>query len=252
MGELTQEPHENLPVGLASVRLAQRAIDQVVVDGLVDGADRRVPIGVLNRCAFQGQRAPTQLYRSFVVALVEDWRFVDKVDTNYGYRPMLEAGSRVRPSLIGIMGGLALCTDAEREAAFSLMHDLANAVYANSDRTVISRNGLTAVLKQAGFVDITYDQFGAFIKFMDRDPRFDLQPDGRIRLTRRVVAKRPTLRAVGPPLEASVDERHADEEPSEPRRPAPDASLTLEQKLKGLGTGHLGKNSGRGNKRGKR
>src|ERR1035437_5952567 len=85
---------DNFDVELA----VKKAVDQMVIDGEVDGVKRRARLGLLGRTAFRGARAPSDLFHEFVSNLPKEPRFVDEIDYEYGYRPEID-DCDLRPSM---------------------------------------------------------------------------------------------------------------------------------------------------------
>lgn len=160
--------------------LTQHTVDQLVVDGEVDGAERRAPHKVIIRIAFQGSSAEDQAYQDFNDALVQEPRFVDHVQTRYGYSPVVSEESTVRPSLKAIVGGNALCTEAERAEVLADMNALAEKVFLHAASGVLSLREVSGTLKAAGRGHLSYEEYGAFLRYIDIDPRFEVLDGGRV------------------------------------------------------------------------
>src|SRR5260370_8765868 len=123
---------EVIPAGQVAPNIEQlthSVIDQVVVDGEVDGHDRRVLYRVLVRIAFQGLRAPDDVYQGFHEALPKEERFVARIGDRYDYEPVLRPDSIARASLKAIVSGHAICSEAERQDCRSVMAILADEVF---------------------------------------------------------------------------------------------------------------------------
>lgn len=173
-------------VSQSSLReVAVHAVDQVVVDGLVDGAERRVRFGVLLRIGAGGAPLDDSGFLEFRGGLYGDERYIDRRRDMYSYEPVIRPESTAQASLIAIVGGTALCNELERKKAMSFMDYLARVVYEQNTISsgVLSLREVSGSLKSGGFGDLNYQEFGAFLHYMYQDPRFYPIGDGRIVLT---------------------------------------------------------------------
>jgi hypothetical protein len=177
-------PTPELPADFDAEDAAVTAIDQVVVDGEVDGLNRRVPFSVLIAIGFQGLHGSDGQFTDFREALVEDERFIDIIRKKYSYEPVLSEGSEVTASPYAIVNGQGMYTEEERVALMGLMDSYADAVYAQGggpEETVASIREVSGRLHSAGLV-LDKAHFRAFREYMRIGPRLFLGEDGRVLL----------------------------------------------------------------------
>jgi len=166
--------------------LAAQAVDQAVIDGLVDGQGLRVEMRKLIRFALDDEIGPPGFLPAFRRSLEAEDRYVDSVSKDqHGFRPELDPDSTVMPSPIAIVAGTALCDEKTRQRTLDFMDQLARTVYRrNLGRTgILSMRELGGSLRAGGYPDLSRAQFGAFLGYMHQDPRFYPIGDGRIVLT---------------------------------------------------------------------
>lgn len=173
--------HEAGPVEFDVPRITRRSIDQVIIDGVVDGHEERAPLRVLTRIAFGGVRAPQGVFLDYKDALTDDYRFLDLVRREYGYYPVIEDKTEAKVSLKAIVTGKARCTREEQANTLYLMNKLATIVceLSNKHDGILSLREVSGSLKNARYGQLSYEEFGAFLEYMCRDPRFIVLKDGR-------------------------------------------------------------------------
>jgi hypothetical protein len=151
--------------------LAVEAIDQVVIDGLVDGAERRVKIGTLLRISLGGDALSDSDFKEYHRSLLTEPRYVNRVGNSWGFEPTIRPESSAKPSLIAIVGGTALCGERERLQAKALMNHFAETVYNGENLAggILSIREVRGVLNSGGIDEPTYQEFGAFLGYMWQD-----------------------------------------------------------------------------------
>ena len=166
--------------------LAKLAIDQAIVDGLVDGVKRRVHISILISFGFQGARAPKAVFNEFHHELTRDDRFIDKVAKRYGYTPVIEGETEARASPQAIIKGIGIFTDEEKQAVVDLMEFYTEKLYQQvgntPGRSVLYVREVSGALKAAG-LDVGHREHYGFFEHIRHDSRFRMLDGGRIILT---------------------------------------------------------------------
>ena len=137
--------------------LATHSIDQAVVDGLVDGVERRIPVGRLLRLSAVVEELPRSVFFGFCQALTDEERYVDRVRNMYGFKPVISPESTVKASLIAIVGGTALCSETERSEALGLMEYLTQTLYNVNTKpsSILSIREVSGTLKSGGFTNLS-------------------------------------------------------------------------------------------------
>lgn len=155
------------------MQLSGLAINQVILDGLVDGEEKRVPLTVLLDVAFQDDNVPRQITAEFKRGLVRDERHKGKVDNHYGYRPEFNGPPEMRPRPEAILKRTAECTEAERQAILGRMEMYAQILFQNHSGppNPITAKGMRRIFSRAG-LELPHVEFRGFWAFMDGDPRF--------------------------------------------------------------------------------
>jgi hypothetical protein len=157
--------------------LVRRAVDQAIVDGEVDGAERRVRFGNLVMTVSQGYSIPREITREFRGGLPSDYRYKDRdkdADT-YGFRPELSDNSPVTASDWAIFAGTARCSDDQKLSAIARIQPLADTVYGILKTTssgVVTIRSITGILARADITVSTQTYAGLRSYIENIDPRF--------------------------------------------------------------------------------
>jgi hypothetical protein len=183
MSEFISSEAGELPRDVTSIEyLACMAIDQVVVDGVVDGLKQRAPHKMLVKIAFPN--SPPAIMYDFDQALVQDPRFIDVTRRRYSYRPELSAGSTVQATMRAIVAGRARCSAERREEVMLQMEEFTAILYGDNrvHSGILDLSYIGRALKRAG-KKLSNDEFGGLLQWMHQDPRFYPLENGRIVLT---------------------------------------------------------------------
>ena len=176
---------EELSQNQAIDLVVRRTVDQAVVDGEVDGIDRRIAYNKLARIAFKGVMVPVDTRYQFKIGLKNEERFIDIVSQQYGFEALLDPASEARPSLRALVAGTAIATMQERSNALMFMDHLACLVYEKAvfKSARVSVREISGALKAAGMGVLSYEEWGGFLEYMAQDPRFYPIGDGSYILT---------------------------------------------------------------------
>ncbi len=209
--------------------MAGVAIDQVILDGLVDGEEMRVHFRTLAEIAFDGSTLLTpHTMEGFRAGLVTDTRFVDRVSNRYGYNPIIAHPTDLRPRPEAILRGTAKHTEQERQAVLDQMELFTSVIFTEMPDSPLSLKTMETILERAG-VEYSHAQFGGFRTFIQIDPRFMRTHSGITFRPKRAVIEP----ALPPPIKApSAEPPTQKEQPQEKSSPAPAAEqLTLDEKM---------------------
>ncbi len=171
--------------------ITRLAIDQVVVDGLVDGSERRVPFGTLAGNAFHGARVPSAVFGDFRRALPEDVRFLGRVGRKYSYNPVIHGETEAVARPEAVVSERGMYSEERFKAAMERMDGYVNAIYQSTDKSrVIMNEGtsegtLARILRSAG-IGVPEDEFDGLYAYIERDDaRLRVIGDGRLVLVDR-------------------------------------------------------------------
>jgi hypothetical protein len=202
---------------------AKLAVDQVVVDGLVNGIEQRVPFGTLLGISFQGQRAPASVHNGFINGLANDKRYLDRVRENkgswqYAYEPTIEGDSTVKARPEAIVAARGIYSEEERTTAMKRMGFYADivcqALQGPGQKPTVGLRIVQKALHVSGGISLDYDEFKGFLEYMKLDgSRLRLLEDGNVFIGKTAVAGR------------------ADAPLPQTPNPTPDASQPLETLL---------------------
>lgn len=166
-------------------RLATDAIDQFVVDGLVE----RGPVDVkeMGGLALWGFQKIEGALAAFEAALQCDPRFQGAEGNSYSFASTLSPDSTAKPSMWAIVTGMAECSPKERAHVLGAMNGLAEVIYKyyhhdpseHDLNGVVSMHRIRNLFKQVE-IKLSPYQLKAFIAYVDQDPRFAVLDDGRI------------------------------------------------------------------------
>jgi hypothetical protein len=199
--------------------MAGVAIDQVILDGLVDGAGMRAHFRTLAEIAFDGPKSLAHdTMEGFRTGLVTDARFVDREGNRYDLRPRPEA----------ILRGTANHTEEERQAVLDQMEFFTSVIFTEKRDSPLSLKTMEVILELAG-VEYSHAQFSGFRTFIQIDPRFMHTNTGIIfRPKRAATEPAPEPPAKAPPAKPPVPK----EQPQEKSPPPPATKQpTLDEKL---------------------
>lgn len=161
-------------------RLSRLAIDQAILDGMVDDQERRVHVSELAIVAFSGNSAPEPVFEEFQGALAGDERYVDMERNRYRYTPVVGEDTEAMPRPIAILKGTALVGKQEREAVWERMESHLGVVYEAArtrGTTRFSVDEMKASLKETG-AELTSDELRALLHYLKKDHRQWLTKDG--------------------------------------------------------------------------
>lgn len=156
----------------ATAQLSRLAIDQAIVDGVVDGIEKRAPMKMLIEIAFEGStRVESPMFEDFREGLVTDARYKDTLGNLYGFYPVLDNSTTLRPRPVAILEGTASVTEEERQEVRARMEEYARLALRSSSDPPLSLEAIRARIVAFG-VELSYLEFGALRSFIRDDPRF--------------------------------------------------------------------------------
>jgi len=159
-------------------QMTRFAIDQVVVNGEVDGRDRRVARAVLFGVAFQDGTVAPEVAQAFETALVTEPRFINQVEDLYSYKPEVDPRTHARPSMMSMVQGRAICSEQEQQDCLSFLDRYSGIVYHRlaPEKVVPSRADMDKLLT-AGDHNLSKDQLNALYIYINQDARFISEAD---------------------------------------------------------------------------
>lgn len=196
-------------------RRITHAVDQVIVDGIANGTEQRVPRQMLFDITGLNPNA-INIKRDFNERVTRDPRFIDlevgERGVQLAYWPVVSDESIARASLEARIRGRGIYAPEEQLAAYEHMDNIAETLYAiilsesrDSARQNLSLSNIYSIFRDQGVL-LNTDQSSAFEVFMQQDDRFSVdQPQGRVRLTEVPVRQQfRQIKEVFPAIQRSV------------------------------------------------